>query len=72
MIVADCDYPVKALWLTCSQILFKLFGYQSFDSEYTRSRLSQERAMRTKLDIYLYITVRTFPICINCVNVPLI
>ena len=45
MIVADCGYPVKVLWLTCSQILFKLFGYQSFDSECTRSRLSQERAL---------------------------
>jgi hypothetical protein len=62
MIVADCDYPVKALWLTCSQILFKLFGYQSFDSEYTRSRLSQDNFLFISINIPEYEVTFRLPI----------
>ena len=49
-------FSVYAVWFCCCQGFLNYLTFQSFDFERTRWRLSQKRVVRTKLNIYGFIT----------------
>jgi len=58
MTLANVGYPVYGLWLYYFQTPLYDLSFQSFDFERRWGRLFQKRVMRTKFDIYVFITWR--------------
>ena len=48
---------IKALWPTCSQHFLSYLAFQPFDFERSWWKLFQKRVVRTKFDIYVFITL---------------